>query len=85
MTSDRRRGSGLRLCQGLFRSDIEKFIHGKGWNRLPGPVMESPLLEIKAVYMWRLGTCFRGGLGAVGLVSGLSDLAGLFQPKLFCF
>lgn len=33
--------------------------------------------------MWHLGTRFTGGLGCVGLVVGLDNLKGLFQPKLF--
>lgn len=56
---------------------------GRHWNRVSRTVVESPLLEVKAVFMWHLGTCFNGGLGSAGLVVGLSDLTGLFQPKRF--
>lgn len=31
--------------------------------------------------MWHWGTWFRGGLGSAGLVFGVNDLGGLFQPN----
>jgi len=50
VTSSRRRGSGLKLCQGRFRLDIMKNLFAerviKRWGRLPREAAESPSLEV---------------------------------------
>lgn len=42
-----------------------------------------PWRYLKNVWVWCLGTGFSGELGAVRLMVGAGDLAGLFQPKYF--
>ena len=49
LTGDRKRGNGLKLCQGKFRLAIRKHLFAeravKHWNMLPGGVVESPSMD----------------------------------------
>jgi len=75
---DRMRGNGLSLCQKRFRLDIRKMV--RQWHRLPREVVQSPSLE---GFKKRGDVAQRdvvSGHGVGGLVVGLHDLKGLFQP-----
>lgn len=57
----------------------------KCWLRLSGQCWSPhPWGDLKAMWMWHLGTWVSGGLGSAGLKIGLDDLRGLVQPKWFC-
>ena len=54
------------------------------WTGCPGKRLSHHSWRyLKDACMWLLGTWFSGGLGSAGLMLGLNDFKGLFQPKQF--
>ena len=72
------------MHQGRFRLDIRNnFFSARAvrqWHRLPREMVQSPSLE---VFKCRVDVALRdvvSGHGGGGLMVGLGDLRGLFQP-----
>ena len=88
--SDRTKGNGLKLRQGMLRLDIRRkfftqrvVIH---WNSLPQEVVDAPSLEaFKARLDVALGSLV-WWLATLHIAGGLklSDHCGPFQPRPFC-
>lgn len=66
VTRDRMRGNDLNMCQGRFELGINNnFLHQKGCE--PGAAVKSLFLnELKAVWLWHMGTWVGGGPGSAG-------------------
>lgn len=74
-------GNGLKICQCKFRFDI-RILYVNHWNRPLKKVVESLSLKVfrKCVNM-ALRTWFNGECGGgAGLIVGLDDFKGFFQP-----
>jgi len=78
------RGNGLKLGQGRFKLDIRKKLLSERvimhWHRLPRQLVGSLSLEVFKNCGDVALKDLVSGHGGNGLVVGLDDLRGLFQP-----
>ena len=85
LARNKTRGNGFKLHQGCSGWILGKFSSQKElWNSLPREMVESPSLEVfKNHGNVALRDMVSGLVGTVGLMVGLDDFRGLFQPLWF--